>query len=414
MLGKWFKITLWKRILIALVIGALVGSIIGEATESIRWIGDLFIRLIRMVVVPLIFLTLVSGVVAMGDPKRLGSLGFKAIALYMGTTAFAIVIGLTVATLLEPGVGVEVSNAEPSAYAGAQTLEERLLGIVPLNPVEALAKGDVLAVIFFSLLLGVGILLSGDKGKPVADLFDAGSDVILKVTHVVMEMAPFGVFALIAYLTGSSGLGALVDVGALAISVVLSVALHLILVHGSILKFGLGLSPIKFMRGAVDAMMVAFSTSSSNATLPVTMTVAEQNLGIKAPVASSVLPLGATINMDGSGLYVGILAIFSAQVFQIDLTLADYGLIALTTTLASIGTAGVPSASLFLLSAVLTTIGVSPEDAALVVGFVLPFDRPLDMTRTLANVGGDLTVATVVAHWEDEFDREIFEADNAS
>lgn len=409
----WFATSLWKRILFAFVLGALAGSLLGETAASFAWMGDMFIRLIKMIVVPLIFLTLVAGVVAMGDPKRLGSLGAKTLALYMGTTAFAIVIGLTSATLIGPGKNVDISEAKPRAIEEAQSLQDRLLGIIPTNPVESLAQGDVLAVIFFSLLLGVGILMAGEKGKPVARLFDSGSEVILKVTHLVMEVAPLGVFALIAVLTGKEGLGVLLKVGGLVSAFFLAVVVHVVVVHSSIMKFLLRLNPLHFFRGAVDAQMVAFSTSSSNATLPVTMTVAEKNLGIKPPVASSVLPLGATINMDGTALYVGILAIFSAQVFKVPLDAADYGIIALTTTIVSIGTAGVPSASLFLLSAVLPAIGVSLEQTALIVGFVFPFDRPLDMTRTFVNVTGDLSVATAVAKWEGEFDSQVFKAPNA-
>lgn len=412
MLKRWFAVTLWKRILIALVLGAVAGTLLGEQAEYIKWVGDAFVRLIRMIVVPLIFLTLVSGVVAMGDPKRLGTLGVKTIALYMGTTAAAIVLGMFFATLLQPGVGIDLSSTTPAALSDAKTLSERLLGIIPSNPAEALAKGDVLAIIFFSILLGIGIMMAGDKGRPLAKLFDSGSDAILNVTHLVMEVAPFGVFALIAFVTGTKGIGALVDVIWLVLAVLLASIAQILIVYCGIIKLGLKLSPLTFIRGALDAQMVAFSTSSSNATLPVTMTVAEENLGIKKQVASSVLPLGATINMDGTALYVGILAIFSAQIFGVSLDLADYLLIALTTTLVSIGTAGVPSASLFLLAAVLSAIGIGPAETALVVGFVLPFDRPLDMTRTLLNVTSDLTVATAVAKWEGTLDEDVFNADN--
>ena len=412
MLKTWFAIALWKRILLALILGVIVGMIWGPGASTISWLGDLFVRLIRMVVVPLVFVTLVSGVVAMGDPAKLGSLGAKTLAVYMLTTLAAIVIGLVLAAVLQPGVGVDLSAAAPTAVQEAIPLSERLLSIVPSNPIAALAEGNILAIIFFALLVGVSVLTIGEKGKPVADLMDSSSEVMLRITHWVMEVAPFGVFALIAAVAGTQGVAALLDVLTLALAVVLACLIHVIVVHGiGIVKLTLGLSPVKFFKGARDALLVAFSTSSSSATLPVSMSVAEDNLGIKPVVASTVLPLGATINMDGTALYVGIVSVFAAQAFGIDLSLADYAIVAGSTTLVSIGTAAVPGASLFLMAAVMGAIGITPEQIAIVIGFILPFDRPLDMLRTSVNICGDLSVATAVANWEGEFDREIFDRD---
>jgi Na+/H+-dicarboxylate symporter len=410
MLKTWFAIALWKRILLALVLGVIAGMIWGPGAASISWLGDLFVRLIRMVVVPLVFVTLVSGVVAMGDPAKLGSLGAKTLAIYMVTTLAAIVIGLMLAAALQPGVGVDLSAAAPTAVQEAIPLSERLLSIVPSNPIAALAEGNILAIIFFALLVGVSLLTIGEKGKPVAELMDSSSEMMLRITHWVMEVAPFGVFALIAAVAGTQGVAALLDVLTLALAVVLACVIHVVVVHGvGIIKLSLGLSPLNFFKGARDAMLVAFSTSSSSATLPVSMSVAEDNLGIKPVVASTVLPLGATINMDGTALYVGIVSVFAAQAFGIDLSLTDYAIIAGSTTLVSIGTAAVPGASLFLMAAVMGAIGISPEQIAIVIGFILPFDRPLDMLRTVVNICGDMSVATAVANWEGEFDREIFD-----
>lgn len=410
MLATWFEIALWKRIFGALVLGVIVGMLWGPGSESIAWIGDLFVRLIRMVVVPLVFVTLVSGVVSMGDPSKLGSLGVKTLAIYMATTLAAITIGLILAVILQPGVGVDFSAAVPTQVQEAIPLSERLMSIVPANPIAALAEGNILAIIFFALLVGVSLLTIGDKGKPVADLMESSSDMMLRITHWVMEVAPFGVFALIAWVSGTQGVAALLDVITLALAVFIGSVVHVVVVHGLvIMKLTLKLSPVQFFRGARDAMLVAFSTSSSSATLPVSMSVAEENLGIRPVIASTVLPLGATINMDGTALYVGIVSVFAAQAFGIDLSLSDYMLIAGSTTLVSIGTAAVPGASLFLIAAVTQTIGLSPDQTAVVIGFILPFDRPLDMTRTVVNVGGDLSVSTAVANWEDEFDREIFD-----
>jgi Na+/H+-dicarboxylate symporter len=410
MVATWFEIALWKRIFLALVLGATIGMIWGPGSESIAWIGTLFVRLIRMVVVPLVFVTLISGVVAMGDPSKLGSLGVKTLAIYMATTLAAITIGLILAVIMQPGIGVDFSTAVPLQVQEAIPLSERLMSIVPSNPIAALAEGNMLAIIFFALLVGVSLLTIGEKGKPVADLMESSSDMMLRITHWVMEVAPFGVFALIASVAGTQGVSALLDVITLALAVLIGSAAHLLIVHGLIImKLTLKLSPVMFFRGARDAMLVAFSTSSSSATLPVSMSVAEKNLGIRPIIASTVLPLGATINMDGTALYVGIVSVFAAQAFGIELAFTDYVLIAGSTTLVSIGTAAVPGASLFLIAAVTQTIGMSPEQTAIVIGFILPFDRPLDMLRTSVNIGGDLSVSTAVANWENEFDKDIFE-----
>ena len=409
MLKVWFATVLWKRILGALVLGVVIGLIWGPGAESIAWIGELFIRLIRMVVVPLVFVTLVAGVVAMGDPSKLGSIGVKTLALFMLTTLAAIAIGLALAVLLQPGAGVDLSGAVPNAIQESVSLTDRLMSIVPENPFASLAEGDILAIIFFALLVGISVLTIGEKGKPIANLMDSASDMMLRITHWVMEIAPFGVLALIARMVGSQGVTALFDVVLLAVCVVLGCVLHMILVHGLlIMKLTLKLNPMMYFRGARDAMLVAFSTSSSSATLPVSLSVAEKNLGISPSVASTVLPLGATINMDGTALYVGIVSVFAAQAFGIELGVGDYLVMAGATTLVSIGTAGVPGASLFLIAAVMESIGITPEQIAVVVGFVLAFDRPLDMVRTSVNIAGDLSVATAVAKWENEFDAEIF------
>lgn len=409
-MSQWFEIALWKRILAAMIFGVIVGVIWGDGVTAIAWIGQLFIRLIRMVVVPLVFVTLVSGVVSMGDPSKLGSLGVRTLAIYLITTLVAISIGLFLAVAMQPGAGVDLSAVAPTAVQETVPLGERLMGIVPENPFAAMVEGNILAIIFFALLLGISLLTIGEPGKPVAHFMGAAAEAMLRITHWIMEAAPFGAFALIAQLAGTAGIGALLDVLGLALAVVIACFSHMILMHGVIImRFMLNLSAVNFFRGARDAMLMAFSTSSSSATLPISMSCAEQNLGVKPVVASTVLPLGATINMDGTGLYVGIVTVFAAQAFGIDLTIVDYLLIAGSTTLVSIGTAAVPGASLFLMAAVMDTIGMTPEQNAAVVGFILAFDRPLDMLRTVVNVGGDLSVSTAVANWEGEFDKEIFD-----
>lgn len=410
MIMGWFKITLWKRILGALILGLIVGLIWGDGASSIRWMGDVFVRSIRMLVVPLIFTTLVAGVVAMGDARQLGSIGIKAFALYLGTTALAITIGLIFGTIMQPGVGVDLSGAEAQTLTAATSLGERMISMIPINPIAALAEGNILAVIVFAVLIGVGIIMVGDDAKVLKDAFNAGSEVMLKLTFIVMELAPFGVFALIAWVAGTQGVDTLLKVVTLAVAVYLACIVHIVVVQFGMVKFLARLPILPFARGAVDPQLLGYSTSSSAATLPATMAAAEENMGIGVPVRSSVLPLGATVNMDGTALYVGIVALFSAQAFGVPLDLSDYLIIGLTTTLVSIGTASVPSASLFLLAAVLTSIGISAEQTAIIVGFILPFDRVLDMMRTVVNVTGDLAVATVVAKSEGELDEETYHA----
>lgn len=402
-LAHWFGIPLWQRILAALVLGALTGWVMGPAAGQLQWIGDLFIRMIRMLIVPLVFVTLVSGVASMAAPAKLGSIGLKAMALYMATTFVAILFGLGGALILQPGRGVTLDGvAAADSLADPVPLGQRLMEIVPENVFAAFAAGDILAIIFFGVLLGAGLLLAGETAKPLTRLFAAGSAVMLKVTHIVMEVAPIGVFALVASVMGSEGPSAFVTVFVLVLVVYLGGAAHMIVTHGGMVRLFAGKSPLTFFGAAREAQLLAYSTSSSAATLPATLKAAEQGLHIRPAVASSVIPLGATINMDGTAMYVAAVAIFAAQIFGVPLTIGDYATIALTTVLVSIGTASVPSASLFLMAAVLDVIGITPEQTALVIGFLLPFDRILDMWRTVINVTGDLAVATSVAAMEGE------------
>ena len=417
--ARWSAIVLWKRVLLGLALGAAVGlglhyGLGGAAagaftTTWFKPLGDAFVQLIRMLVVPLIFTTLAAGVMAMGEPSKLGSIGLKAIGLYMLTTLFAVAIGIVLGIVLQPGAGADFAGVAPSAIAAdAPTLAERLIAIIPANPFAALASGDILAVIFFAILLGVAVLIMGETARPVGAVIEAGAEVMMKITHWVMELAPFGVFFLIAWVTGDKGLSTFTAVALLALCVYLGCILHIALVYGGIVGGVLRLPLRPFFRGVFDAQAVAYSTSSSSATMPVTLSCVRDNLGVSKAIASSVIPLGATINMDGTSLYLGVLALFFAQAFGIALTPADYLLIALTATLASIGTAGIPSASLFLLATVLGAIGATGEQIALMVGFLLPFDRPLDMMRTLTNVTGDVAVAVAVAKSEGQLDEAVF------
>lgn len=406
----WLDIKLWKRILLALLAGVIVGWMWGEGAVQIRWIGDLFVRLIRMLVAPLVFVIIVSGIAALGDPRRLGSIGVKTIGLYAATTACAVAIGLALGTLIEPGKGASFVGATAATIQEAKPFGEQLMSIVPLNPIKSLAEGEMLSIIFFALLFGSGIIAAGKKAEIVTTFFEGATSVMLKLVQIIMELAPFGVFALIASVVGATGFSAFANVFWLGICVIVGSAIQTLLVHGSLVRFGAWLPVLPFFRGSTDAILVGFSTASSSATLPVAMSVAERNLGIRPPVVSTVLPLGATMSMDGSAMYIALLSMFAVQAFGVAITGADYMILGVTIVALAMGTAPIPSSSLFILAGVLSGIGINPEQTALLVGFILPFDRPLDMIRTIPNVTSDLSVATAVARWEGEIDIDVYKA----
>jgi Na+/H+-dicarboxylate symporter len=407
LLRGWFAIPLWQRVLGALVLGLIFGILWPQAAPAVQFLGDLFVRAIRMLVVPIVLVTIAAGITTLGDPKRIGGLGARTIGLFALTTALAVSVGMAVASLIRPGEGAPLGTATAKALGAPPTPYEQLVGIIPLNIVEALAKGDMLAIIFVAILVGVGTLLAGEAGRPFANLLQSMTAVLLKIVGLVMEATPFGVFALIANAVAANGVAVFVNVGWLALAVLLGSALQILIVHALLLRFVARVPVLRFYRGIIDALAVAFSTASSSATLPVAMRVAEKNLGVGRPVYSTVLPLGASIGKDGTAMYVGLLSLFSLQALGVPMTFTVYALVLLTGALAAFGTAPVPSASLFMLAAVLSSVGVAPEQTAMVVGFVLPFDRLLDMTRTVPSASANLTVATTVARWEGELDDAV-------
>ena len=286
---------------------------------------------------------------------------------------------------------------------------DRLLKIIPTNPAKALSDGDVLPTIFFAIMVGIGILLCGSVADPVKNFFESAAEVVMRITMMVMELAPLGVLALMAWVMTTQGIEVLINLGWLTFALYLACFLQIVFIYGGlIIGLILRLPLISFFRGVGDAQGVAFSTASSSATLPMTINCAEKNLGVKKSVASSVLPLGATINMDGTAIYLGLIALFAAQASGMDLTWTQYLMVALTATLVSIGAAGIPSAGLLLAATVLDVIGVSNAEAVLVIAFIFPFDRLLDMMRTVTNVTGDVAVACTVAKWEGALDTDVF------
>ena len=410
MLALWFKAALWKRVLLAMVLGVATGLVVGEQVESIKWIGDLFIRAIKMLVVPLIFFSLVNGVVSIGDIGKLGRVGGRAVTMFLCTSAIAVTTGITLGLLVQPGLGLDVALP-----AGAQipvppdaSLIEMVIAMVPDNPIAAMAGGQILQLIVFALLFGVALLLSGEEGAPIAKGVAAGAAVMLRLTMLVMELTPFGVFALMAWVAGTFGWEALLPLGKIVVLNYVGCFVMILLVYPALVKF-VGRLPVRdFFRGIFDAQAVAFSTASSNATIPVTLRCTQRNLGVSKSVSSFVVSLGATINMDGTAMYLGLVAVFGAQLYGIDLNFFSYLMIALTATLGSIGVAGVPGAGLVMLGLVLSSVGVPLETIAFVAGI----NHIMDMMRTATNVTGDSAITVTTAKLSGEIDVAEFESDD--
>ncbi|MDA9004140.1 dicarboxylate/amino acid:cation symporter [bacterium] len=397
-------IKLWQKILIGMVLGGILGVVLGPNSEVLKPIGTLFINAIKMLIVPLVFCSLIVGITSMKDTAKMGRVGIKSIVLYLLTTALAISIGLMLATVFSPGDGLNMVAENAPADKAAPDFIQTILNIVPTNPVEALVSGNILQIIFFALSLGVALTLIGEKAKPTIALFESLAEAMYKLTALVMKFAPYGVFALMAWVTGKYGLDVLLPLVSLIALVYAGCILHVLFVYSGMVSVFGGLTPVRYLRGIINPAAVAFTTTSSSGTLPATIKAARDELGVSKGIASFVLPLGATINMDGTALYQGVCALFIAQAFNIDLAMSDYLLIILTSTLASIGTAGVPGAGLIMLSLVLTTLGLPLEGLAIVAGI----DRILDMARTSVNVCGDLMVSVLVSKSEQELDEAVY------
>jgi Na+/H+-dicarboxylate symporter len=410
------KLQLYTKILIALAIGALFGLIANRLGFSgfvgiwIKPVGTAFIRLISMVVVPLVFASLLVGTASLKDIRTLGRIGAKTLIFYTCTTAIAVTIGLSLTSVIRPGSSLSMESRQKLiGDAAAQkalpvlaadekpSITDLVLGIIPTNPVRALAEAQMLQIIFFAMLMGICLtLIPADRGKIVIDFFKAVDETIVQMVHVIMKLAPYAVFALIAAVVADFGFGILLMLLRYCIVVLLGLAIHMLFVYGLALKAFTKLSLGTFFRGFRPAQLVAFCSSSSNATLPVSMECVEKNLGVPSHICSFTLPLGATINMDGTALLQGVATAFLAQIYGIDLTPVQYVTVVLTATLASIGTAGIPGAGMVMLAIVLNSVGVPLQG----IGIILGVDRFLDMCRTVVNITGDGVCAVVVASTE--------------
>ena len=405
-----------QRILLAMLAGITVGVLLNVFGANFQVISDflvdglfyvvgaIFIALLKLMVVPLVLVSLVCGVTALGDLRTLGRVGGKTLGLYLVTTAVAITFALTIANVISPGEGFEFAGQEFSYQTReAPPLAEVLIGIFPDNPIRAMADGQMLQIILFAMLLGFAVTAAGERGKRVAALFADLNEVILKMVLLVIKTAPIGVFALISRTFATQGIEIFKPLLGYCIVVVIGLLLHLFITYGLLLR-ATGLSLIRFLIQMRAPMSFAFSTSSSSATIPVTLNTVETRLGVKNSVASFTIPLGATINMDGTAIMQGAATVFIANVYGVDLMLGDYLTVILTATLASIGTAAVPSAGLIMLAMVLGQVGLPVEGIALIIGI----DRILDMLRTAVNVAGDAAVTCFVARSEGALDLETF------
>ena len=407
---NYFSIKLWHKVALGLVFGIAYGVINGENSVYIKPVGDLFLNAINMIIVPLIFFSLIAGITSVSDPSSLGRIGIKSCMAYLATTTFAIITGLALAILMKPGVGssLDLSNISTDSINTTMVKDfsfvKMLTGIVPNNAIRAMAEGNMLQVVFFAIFTGVTILRVESKlSKRLIDIFQMLSQLIFRMVSIIIQFSPYGALALTAWIVGTQGAGVLTDLLKLVGTVIAGMTLQY-LFFGLFIYVFAKLSPFPFFKKSFEYQALAFSTSSSKATLATTMKVCREKLGISNSSTSFVLPLGAAMNMDGMAIYLGISTVFFAQVSGIDLAFHDYIIIIITATIGSIGGAGVPGSSMIMLPMILTAVHIPIEGVALIAGI----DRILDMIRTTVNITGDATVTLIIDKTEGNLDEETY------
>lgn len=405
-----------NRILAGLGLGLLIGLALNLTVADLPWIryyildgalsviGEIFVRFLSMLVVPLVFVSLVSGVSALSDPKKLGRVGGKALALYLLTTGIAVTLALFAAVLVQPGVGANPGEVVAREISAQPSFAQVIIDMVPRNPIQAMADGAMLPIIVFSVLIGLSIAVSGEPGKRIGRFFSDFNEVVMQLVGFVVLLAPYGVFALITVLAATTGWDTFVGVLKYVVLVLVMLVAHAAITYSTLLRVLGGLSPLIFFSKMRAVLAFAFSTASSGATIPVTLRTVEKRLGVDNRVASFTIPLGATVNMDGTAIMQGIATGFIAQYYGVDLSISQYLMVVVMVIMASVGAAGVPGVGLILLAGVLAAVGLPAEGIALILGV----DRLLDMTRTAVNVCGDAMVTCVVARSENEMDLEVF------
>lgn len=414
------KIGLTTKIFIALLAGAVFGIVLcymvpsGHVKDDIivegilYVVGQGFIRLMKMLVVPLVFCSLVCGSMAIGDTKKLGTVGVRTLIFYLFTTALAITVALSVGNIINPGIGLDMSaiksNAAEVEEMAATSLSDTILNIIPDNPLNSLASGNMLQIIVFALIVGIILAKLGERTETVGNFFSQFNDIMMEMTMMVMSLAPVGVFCLIARTFANIGFSAFVPLAKYMVGVLLALEIQCFIVYLGLLKVFTGLNPFKFIKNFFPVMAFAFSTATSNATIPLSIDTLAKKMGVSKKISSFTIPLGATINMDGTAIMQGVAVVFAAQAFGIQLDVMDYLTVIGTATLASIGTAGVPSVGLVTLTMVFNSVGLPVE----AIGLIMGIDRILDMTRTAVNITGDAVCTTIVAHQNKALDRDVF------
>lgn len=397
---------LWMKILIAMVLGVVVGSVLGEKASLFKPVGEAFLRLIKMIVIPLVLASMTVGITSIQDPQKLGRVGFVLLTLYLFTTVFAIAIGISLGYFFEPGSGLALTAPPLQTAVEIQTpaISEMLLGIIPSNIFGALASENILQIIVFAMFLGISMNFAGERGRALLETLESLADVMYRMTSLVMEFTPVGVFAIMAAVTGTMGISVLAVLLKFFFVYVLAVIIHAIFVHMGLLYFLARLNPIPFLRGMSDAIMVGFSTCSSSASLPVAMHCCQENLGVSKNIASFSLPLGTAFNMNGAAIFQGMAALFVAQAYGITLEWYQVLTIVVAAVMSAIGAAGVPGTGYLMLSVVLAAVPLPIEGLTILVGI----DRLREMFSTALNIIGDAVCCVYVAKREGELDERQY------
>ena len=416
-MSYYTKLSFTQKILAAMLFGAILGIILNNisvynslinqylSNGVFEVVGKLFVNSLKMLVVPLVFCSITVGITSLGNLSLMGRVGLKAIIIYLLTTAFAITLALIFAIFIEPGQGYEIDSSIQFSAKEAPSLSSVLTSIVPSNPILAMADGEMLQIILFAIILGIAITITGNKAESFKKGIISLNEIMMSMVTIIMKFAPLGVFCLIAKTFATQGIDMIIPLASYFFTVTIVLILHVLLTYSAFLKLIGKVSPFLFLKKMRTAILFAFSTASSNATIPVTLNTVEKRLGVDKSVASFTVPLGATINMDGTAIMQGVATVFIASVYMVDLTIGDYLTVILTATLASIGTAGVPGVGLIMLTMVLTQVGLPVEGVALIIGI----DRLLDMMRTAVNITGDSMVSLITSKSEKSFNKSIFE-----
>ncbi|WP_236869710.1 dicarboxylate/amino acid:cation symporter [Candidatus Bandiella numerosa] len=397
------KLKLWQKVIIGMVLGILFGVYGKEYAQYLKPFGDVFLNMIKMVVVPLILFSILNGVISVSDASTFGRLGTRAFLMYMVTTAFAVTIGLTFANVFEPGVGLTIDLTNPIEHQKSEDLKDLFIDIIPSNPIKAMAEGKTLQIVVFAFFTGFALILIGDKGREVKNFISSCTHLVFKMIQLVIQLTPYGVFAIMSWVVADFGIGIMFHLGKFILVVVGALSVQYVLFGIMLLLFA-RINPLPFYKKMTTTQALALATSSSKATLPTAISELRNKVGVSKESASFILPLGAAVNMDATAIYLGICAVFFAQIFGINLDFNHYIILILTATIGSIGAAGFPGGSMVMMGMVLSSIGIPLEG----IGVILGIDRILEMLRTMINITGDCTVTLIVDKMEGTFNQKTY------